>query len=104
MPPRPKSLLISTRRTFAFLWLAIAIIAPLSHARAEAPVAPRVNLVSPLDYQVAQRSTRTGGKLIVAGNVQFGGKDAPRPDALEVQVIGKSSTGDLSGNWRPLPF
>src|SRR5579872_2144280 len=96
--------LMSIHRSFAFLTLVIAVTASLSGARAESPAATRVNLVSPLDYQVVQRCTRTGGKMIVAGNVQFGGRDAPRPDALEVQVIGKSSTGDLPDQWRPLPF
>ena len=65
--------------------------------------AVHISLTSPLDYQVVQRSTAADGKLIIAGNFIAESKTNALPDKLEVMVTGKSSHGELPGNWQPLP-
>src|SRR5580692_4702471 len=63
-----------------------------------------LSLTSPLDYQVTQRSTMTGGQLVVAGSIVVESKTNVLPDKLEVRVTRKSATGgDLSDAWQPLP-
>jgi Carbohydrate esterase, sialic acid-specific acetylesterase len=71
---------------------------------AEDTVAPAlsINLTSPLDYQVAQRSTLVQGELIVAGTIVSESKNTLLPDKLEVLVTGKSSFGNLPDQWQPL--
>ncbi len=51
-----------------------------------------------------KRATRDDGKLIITGNVASSEKDAPPPDVLEARLTGKSASGDLPGQWQPLPF
>src|SRR5208282_4169050 len=63
----------------------------------------RINLASPLDYQVVQRSTRARGELVVAGSVVAESKNVLLPDRLEVLVKGKSPFGNLPDQWQPLP-
>lgn len=62
------------------------------------PVASAValTLTAPLDYQVTQRTTRAGGKLLIAGQL------APdeRPTSLEARLTGVGTTGA----WQPLAF
>ena len=64
----------------------------------------RIKLSSPLDYQVAQRETAAAGKLIIAGTAIPATKGGPLPDRIEVRLAGKSTVGDLPGQWEPLPF
>jgi hypothetical protein len=66
---------------------------------------PRVSLSVPLDYQVVQRSKRSEVKLIVAGTIVPVIRNGTLSlDAVEARLTGKSTTGDLPGNWQPLPF
>ncbi len=68
------------------------------------PAKLRLNIFSPLDYQVVQRSTRDDGRVVIAGVTVPAAKNGPLPDALEVRVTGSSARGDyLAGNWQPLP-
>jgi len=63
---------------------------------------PQLRLTSPVEYQVVQRSTRTQGELVVAGEFAAT-KGEPLPDRLEAQVTGKSGFGELPEAWQPLP-
>ena len=77
-----------------------------SHARAAEAVAPsalHISLSSPLDFQIVQRSSRSNGKLTIAGTIEPESKNLPLPDKLEARVTGKSSSGDLPGQWQALP-
>jgi hypothetical protein len=85
--------------------LGVLVAASLLCTAEEAgPNALRINLVSPLDYQVVQRATRTEGKLIITGSVMPTPKEGPLPDALEARLTGKSSADNLPGKWQKLPF
>jgi hypothetical protein len=64
----------------------------------------QISLSSPLDYEVVQRSTQAEGQLIVAGTILPESRNVLPLDALEVRLAGKCSTGDLPGEWQPLPF
>jgi hypothetical protein len=63
----------------------------------------QINLASPLDYQVVQRSTPAAGKMVVAGNIVAESKTVLLPDKLEVRVTGESPFGSLPDGWQPLP-
>ena len=63
----------------------------------------QINLASPLDYQVVQRSALTRGELVVAGTIVSESKNVLLPDKLEVQVKGNSPFGNLPDQWQPLP-
>ena len=70
----------------------------------ETNVSFEIHLNSPLDYQVSQRATKEEGKLIIAGNIEPETRGTLPFDALEARLTGKSSLGDLPGQWQPLPF
>ncbi len=76
---------------------------PCAVQAAEVPVV-RIKLTSPLDYQVFQRDAVAAGKLIISGVATPATKGGPLPDSIAVRLTGKSSTGDLPGQWEPLPF
>ncbi len=84
--------------------LAFAVAGSLCAAEPAASSGLRLDLLSPLDYQVVQRATRTEGNLIIAGAILSNSKETPPADALEVLVSGKSNFGNLSAQWQPLPF
>lgn len=86
------------------LFAAVLFAAPSGEAEMAAPGPWQLTLSSPQDYQVVQRDSRSQGGLVVAGVVLFGGTNATPPDALEVRLIGKSTNGDLPGQWQPLTF
>ena len=58
--------------------------------------ASALTLTAPLDYQVTQRTTRAGGKLLISGQL------APdeRPTSIEARLTGASA----NGAWQPLAF
>jgi hypothetical protein len=64
----------------------------------------RIQLVSPTDFQVAQRSSRERGELVLAGSVSSMSKGARLPDKLQASVTGKSAFGKLTGLWRAIPW
>ncbi|MCL5103313.1 MAG: sialate O-acetylesterase [Armatimonadetes bacterium] len=53
-----------------------------------------INVLSPREYQVFQRSSRYESFVLVSGSV-----DSPW-DKVEARITGKSLKGDLSGKWR----
>ncbi len=87
-------------------WLVVLLVLTLTHIRAaedaSAPVL-RISLSSPQDFQVAQRSTRAGGKLVIAGSIVAEPKGAELPDKLEARAVGQSPFGKLDAQWQPLP-
>lgn len=58
--------------------------------------ASALTLTAPLDFQVTQRTTRTGGKLLVSGTLALD----ERPMSLEARLTGDGA----SGAWQPLAF
>jgi hypothetical protein len=68
------------------------------------PATLRLNLLSPLDFQVVQRSALANGELIVAGNITGESKTPLLPDKLEVRVTGKSPFANVPDKWQPLPY
>ncbi len=58
--------------------------------------ADTLTLTAPADYQVTQRTTRAGGKILITGRLA---SDTP-PTALEARLTGTGT----SGAWQPLPF
>lgn len=81
--------------------LAVLMVVRFCFAEDVAPL--RINLGSPLDFQVVQRSALAGGKLIVAGSIAGESVNPLLPDKLEMCVTGKSFFGDLPSKWQPLP-
>jgi hypothetical protein len=74
-------------------------------AETNAPVALKIGLTSPLDYQIFQRATREQGELTIAGSILPESKDTLPLDTLEARLTEKSFTGDaLPGKWQKLPF
>jgi len=55
-----------------------------------------LTLTMPLDYQVVQRASRTGGQLPVSGRLMPG----TRPTSLEARTTGPGG----NGRWQPLAF
>ncbi|MSU26373.1 MAG: hypothetical protein EXS27_00455, partial [Pedosphaera sp.] len=55
-----------------------------------------LTLTAPLDYQVTQRTTRTGGKLLVAGQL------APNTHAASIEA--RLTGPGANGAWQPLAF
>lgn len=84
-------------RRFALVLL--AFVANASRVDAAATDLGRLDLISPLDYQVIQRTTRTNGTLVIAGAIA---RDTHLPDAMEFRLAGHSMSGDLPGKWQPL--
>ena len=64
----------------------------------------KIRLESPLDNQIFQRATKAEGKMVIAGTVLPEMKTALPLDALQARLTGKPATGDLPGQWQPLPF
>ena len=67
-------------------------------------VSLKINLDSPLDYQVVQRATRTEGKLAIAGSILPETRETLPLNAVEARLTGESLLGDLPDKWQPLPF
>ena len=85
------------------LWLAVPFACAVHAQTNLAP--PKLNLVSPLDYQVFQRQSREEGNITVECALEA----PPRAsltnlDGLEARLTGLSAAGPLPGDWRPLPF
>ena len=58
--------------------------------------ADTLTLTAPTDYQVIQRTSRAGGKILITGRLA----SDTRPTALEARLTGAGA----SGAWQPLPF
>lgn len=62
------------------------------------PLGEDLTVLSPQAWQVFQRDSRQGGRIVVSGRVA---KDC---DAVEARVTGKPLEGKLSGEWKRLPW
>ncbi|MBW8864366.1 MAG: hypothetical protein JF609_05470 [Verrucomicrobia bacterium] len=68
---------------------------------AQADEAVKLNLVSPQDYQVFQRQTEVGGKIVIECSLETTVRGAlTNLDGLAVRVMGETFTND----WKALPF
>ena len=88
----------------ALLSLLIFLCAGFSVTALAALPGLRLELASPRDWQVVQRSTRTAGELIVAGALTPLSRDVPLPDKVEARVTGTSAFGAVPAQWQPLPW
>ena len=85
------------------LLLLIASLAGGVHAQTNETV--KLNLVSPLDYQVFQRQTPTSGKIVIECSLETTARGTlTNLDGLEARLTGESAGGTLPGDWQPLPF
>ena len=55
-----------------------------------------LTLTAPLDYQVTQRTTRAGGKLLISGQLA--------PDERSTSIEARLTGPDANGAWQPLAF
>ncbi len=101
---------LPTLRSSAFLCLSALslVFSGVSTSRSLAaglssPSSLHISLSSPLDFQVVQRSSRSSGILTIAGTIEPVSKSLSLPDKLEARLAGKSCSGDLPGQWQPLP-
>src|SRR5262245_19479742 len=72
-----------------------------SHAPASAPAgddlkSADLTVLSPQDYQVFQRESRTRGRILIGGRAGVTG------DAAEVSLSGKTLEGDASTGWQKI--
>jgi Carbohydrate esterase, sialic acid-specific acetylesterase len=94
--------LIEMKRIYCAIWIFFGGFLLLNAA--ETNVVLKLRLESPQDYQIFQRATQAEGKITVGGTILPETKDALSLDTLEARLMGKSSTGDLPGQWQALPF
>jgi hypothetical protein len=59
---------------------------------------PKLSILSPRAHQVFQRSSASEGPIFVSGHTTL---DA---DAVELRTTGKAVSGQLPGQWQPLPY
>lgn len=85
-------------------WRIILFGAILAARAAVADTAFNIHLDSPSDYQIFQRATGQGGEVVISGRILPESKTTLPMDCLEARLIGKSSDGDVPGQWQPLPF
>jgi hypothetical protein len=81
--------------------LAALIIFLVGLAQAQTNADLKMTLISPADFQVFQRQTAAGGKVVVEGMLEARGHAAlTNLDKLEARLIG----GTVSNDWKTLPF
>ena len=80
----------------------LLVCARLCFADDSVAAGSRINITSPVDFQIVQRATRDGGKLVVTGTIPGGVGDDTRPTKVEVLVTGQSSFGNLPGQAHPI--
>ena len=88
----------------SFLAASFVFVSMVYAASAAEPVAVRLMLTSPLDYQVFQRQTAAQGKVVVAGQVDAGKEGGPKAEAVEARLLGKTAGGELPGTWLRIPL
>ena len=84
------------------LFLLFAVFAMTASAQTNEPI--KLNLVSPLDYQVFQRQTASNGAIIVESILDTKARSLTNLDKLEARLTDASTNGSLSSQWRSLPF
>ena len=86
-------------------WLLLLAVSFACFARAQTNETVKLNLALPLDFQVFQRQTQAGGKVIIECLLETTARGTlTNLEKLEARLIGKSAAGELSGDWQPLPF
>lgn len=75
----------------------------LASAQTNSPI--RLNLTSPLDYQVFQRQTASNGAVIIDCSIETTARGGlTNFDGLVARLVIVSTNGDAPGPWRQLPF
>jgi hypothetical protein len=86
-------------------WLLLLAVSFACLARAQTNEMVNLNLASPLNFQVFQRQTQTGGKVVIECFLETTLRGTlTNLDKLEARLVGKSFDGELSGDWQALPF
>lgn len=85
------------------IFLLLALSATPAPGAAVEPV--KLSLTSPLDYQVFQRQTATGGEIIIESTVEAR-RYSPLTnlDGLQARLMDPSTNARVSGQWQSLPF
>jgi hypothetical protein len=88
-----------------FLLAVISIFVALDLRAAEVPSSSevRIELASPVDFQIVQRSGLKEGILVISGKFVVETRDTVLPDELQVLVSGNPSFGRLPADWQSLP-
>ncbi len=73
-------------------------------AQPSADSSVKLNLTSPLEYQVFQRQTKTQGELIISGSIALTSPETRPPEKLEARIFGVPLTGKKRVEWQSLPF
>lgn len=60
-------------------------------------VEKNITVLSPLNWQVFQRTSRYAGQILLSGRI------LPQYDSLMVRITGKSLKGKLDGDWKTVP-
>src|SRR5215469_14220483 len=65
----------------------------------------KLNLTSPLDYQVFQRQTATAGTIVVESSLETKLRGSlTNLDGLQARLVDVSTNAKFSSQWQSLPF
>ena len=85
------------------LFLLATIFTITASAQTEESI--RLNLTSPLDYQVFQRQTKAEGRIVLQCALETRLRGAlTNLDGLEARLVGGSMNGKTASEWQALPF
>src|ERR1700744_5311257 len=85
------------------LFLFAILCSNAAFAQSNEPV--RLNLISPLNYQVFQRESQSAGKIVIECVLETKARGTlTNLDRLEAQFVGPSVNGNDSAGWQALPF
>ncbi len=93
VPNESKAIALTTAAMSTAELAAIAAL-PLPKASVEQPL----TLLSPKNYQVFQRRTRTEGFIQISGRI------LPQATRLEARITGSPLQGNLNGSWQNIPI
>jgi hypothetical protein len=83
----------------------LLIFSCAAFVRAQTNAAIKLNLISPLDYQVFQRQSAGDGKIIIETLLETKERGAlTNVEKLEARFIASSTNSDTSPAWQALPF
>jgi hypothetical protein len=85
--------------------LLLLLILCAGSVSAQTNEAIKLNLISPLDYEVSQRQSQGDGKILIECVLETKARGTlTNLDKLEAQFIGPSADGNGSAGWKSLPF
>lgn len=88
-------------RLSLFLLLAFSILPASAQTNSQV----KLNLISPLDYQVFQRQTATAGTIVVESALETKRHGALTDfDGFQARLVDISTNAKFSGQWQSLPF